>query len=323
MDEFFRWDFADNLIFFHGMLQSHQQVQLLILREFIGCPFEDQKLEHGNCLKIIGFWVDANCGSISLTHDSITNVISCVNDFLNHPDHCLILRDWQRLGGHLNWLLNVLCWGHPALSEMYWKMGGKNFSGRGIFINHEVREELTWLTDVIPQSIGVRFVDSMHWTDDAVDMVLWTDASLKLALSFCYAGNGFVYQLCPCPSHITIDIFFLELVTILSGIRHVASFNHPPCCLLVWTDSLDAVGVLNTLSTSTALHNVPLRAISEVILTSGLNLWVLHIPGKDNICANLLSCLLFDEYQQKYPSDCICTFTPPRKLLPARWRECF
>lgn len=51
-------------------------------------------------------------------------------------------------------------------------------------MNCEVHEELTWLMDVIPQSIGVQFVDSMHWTDDAVDMVLWTDASLKLALSF-------------------------------------------------------------------------------------------------------------------------------------------
>jgi len=199
----------------------------------------------------------------------------------------------------------------------------KQFAGGRIFINRDVHEELTWLRDVIPRSIGVRFVDSMQWDDESADFIVWTDASLKLALSFYYAGNGFVYQLQPCPSTISIDIFFLELVAILSAIHHVASFSKPPHRLLLWTDSLDAVGVLNSLNASTALHNGPLSAISEVILASGLDLHVRHIPGKENIRADLLSRLLLDEYQQKFPADCIRMFAPPRDLLPARWRECF
>ena len=61
--------------------------------------------------------------------------------------------------------------------------------------------------------------------DHVADIVLWMDASLHLALSFVYAGNGFVYELHPCPPQIKIDIFFLELVAILSAIHHVASFE--------------------------------------------------------------------------------------------------
>ena len=323
MDDFFGWDYADNLILFRGMLRPKRQVLLLIFWEFISCPFENKKQEHGESLKIIGFWIDANRGSISLTSDSVQDIIARVDNFLSHPDRCPVLRDWQRLGGHLNWVLNVLPWGRPALSAMYRKMSDKQFANGRIFINRDVREDLTWLRDVMPRSIGVRFVDSMQWEDEGADIVVWTDASLKLALSFYYAGNGFVYQLQPCPPTISIDIFFLELVAILSAIHHVASFSKPPRRLLLWTDSLDAVGILNSLNASNALHNAPLSAISEVILASGLDLRVRHIPGKENIRADLLSRLLLDEYRRKFPADRVRVFTPPRDLLPARWRESF
>lgn len=163
----------------------------------------------------------------------------------------------------------------------------------------------------------------MQWDDEGADIVVWTDASLKLALSFYYASNGFVYQLQPCLPTISIDIFFLELVAILSDIHHVASFSKPPRHLLLWTDSLDAVGILNSLNGSNALHNTPLSAISEVILASGLDLCVCHISGKENIHADLLSHLLLDEYQRKFPADHVRIFTPPRDLLPVQWRESF
>lgn len=50
-----------------------------------------------------------------------------------------------------------------------------------------------------------------------VIILLWTDASLKLGLAFVDAGNG--YQICP-PS-VKINIFFLELVAILSAVVEV------------------------------------------------------------------------------------------------------
>ncbi|KIM83057.1 hypothetical protein PILCRDRAFT_88310 [Piloderma croceum F 1598] len=55
-------------------------------------------------------------------------------------------------------------------------------------------------------------------------MVLWTDAN------------------------VTINIFFLELVTILSAVHYAASLPHPPRKLVIFTDSLDSVGVFNSLS---------------------------------------------------------------------------
>lgn len=256
---------------------------------------------------------------------SIDDIISKITAFLNTPNRSPALRDWQRLAGHLNWLLNVLPWGRPALTELYRKTSGKQHPYAAIPINATVITDLSWLVNVIPRSTGVRFVDAGIWSDDQADLVIWTDASLTRAIAFTYTGNGFVYPLKSPQTHSKdkIDIFFLELLAILSAIFHAASFVHPPRHLLIWTDSLDSVAVLDSLRASEPLHNGPLLAIADIILRSGIDLHVRHIEGKQNIRADMLSRLLLDEYTFKFPADRVRIFSPPRDLLPARWREHF
>ena len=192
MDDYFSWDFLDNLTLYHGILHPHKQVQLLVLWDFLSCLFEDRKQEHGESLKIIGFWVDPNVGSILLSAETVDDVIGHINTFLDHGSCCPPLQDWQHLAGHLNWLLNVLPWGRPALSELYSKMSGKSLTNRGIFINRDVCQDLSWLAEVIPRSIGIHFVDSLMWDDADADLVVWSDACL-VGLGFCFASQGFVY----------------------------------------------------------------------------------------------------------------------------------
>jgi hypothetical protein len=260
---------------------------------------------------------------LSLPPSSITDIVERINTFISAKDRKLPLREWQRLGGHINWLLNVLPWGRPAITELYRKTSGKSLASGSIFLNKQVIADLSWLASVIPKSSGIRFIDDGMWDDSEADMVLWTDASLKLGMGFTYAGRGFMYQLAPCPPDITIDIFFLELVAILSAIHHVASLPKPPRKLLIHTDSLDSVSVFNTLRANESIHNAPLLAVAGIILESGMDLRVRHIPGKLNIRADLLSRLLLDEYRSKFPADRVRLFSPPRDLLPARWRACF
>ncbi|THU89309.1 hypothetical protein K435DRAFT_678323 [Dendrothele bispora CBS 962.96] len=193
---------------------------------------------------------------------------------------------------------------------MYQKMSGKTHQHAGIPINGEVYCDLTWFTNMLQTAIGVRFVDARTWDDSEADFVGWTDAS-NSGLAFVYAGNGLVYQLNPNPKPI-VDIFFRELLAILCLLHHVASFSSPPHCVLIHSDSLNSVEVLNSI----------LLAIADIIL-KGIDLRVRHIPGKDNIRADLLSRFLFDDYKHQFPSECICTFEPPREVLPAQWRESF
>ncbi|EMD30707.1 hypothetical protein CERSUDRAFT_60921, partial [Gelatoporia subvermispora B] len=91
------------------------QVQLLILWDTIGCPWEAKKQMSDSPLVIIGFWVDPNLGSISLFPSSVVDILTALSTFINSPNRKQPLREWQRLAGHLNWLLNVLPWGRPAL----------------------------------------------------------------------------------------------------------------------------------------------------------------------------------------------------------------
>ncbi|KAG7441872.1 uncharacterized protein BT62DRAFT_907356, partial [Guyanagaster necrorhizus] len=77
----------------------------------------------------------------------------------------------QHLGGYLNWVLNVLPWGHLALSSLYRKMARKTHSFTKIFINAAVREDLFWFSSILPDSIGVHFVDSALWADSEADMI--------------------------------------------------------------------------------------------------------------------------------------------------------
>jgi len=86
MDDFFRWDYVNNLVFYHGRLHPYCQVQLLLLWENISCPFEDKKQDHSEVLKIIGFFVDINRRTITLTPDSIDNIILKIHTFLATPN---------------------------------------------------------------------------------------------------------------------------------------------------------------------------------------------------------------------------------------------
>ncbi|KAJ3831556.1 hypothetical protein F5878DRAFT_549402, partial [Lentinula raphanica] len=119
------------------------------------------------------------------------------------------------------------------------------------------------------------------------------------------------------------DIFFRELLAILLGLHHIASKPSPPKRALLFSDSLDPVQVLSSLAVKESSHNSILLAIAGIILKTGIDIRVRHIPGKDNIKTDLLSGLLLDEFKLQFPSYRVRTFEPPRELLPARWRESF
>ncbi|KAF6745782.1 hypothetical protein DFP72DRAFT_763733, partial [Ephemerocybe angulata] len=212
MDDFFGIDVDSNLVFYQGRYRPASQAALLRFWDFIGCPWEEKKQEHGACLKIIGFYVDINRGSISLAPEAISTLLKFISDFLASPDRKAPLQTWQRLAGYINWALNVLLWGRPGLCEVYRKMAGKSNARASLYLNRETTEELTWLHEAISSSLGVSFITEGCWKDEEADLVVWTDASLRLGMAFVFGNSGYVYPIRPCPPGASIDIFFLELV---------------------------------------------------------------------------------------------------------------
>ena len=71
-------------------------------------------------LKIIGFYVDINRGTLTLTDEAIVDVVNTVRTFLGTSGRRPSLRKWLRIGRHLNWVFNVLPLGRPALVHWPW-----------------------------------------------------------------------------------------------------------------------------------------------------------------------------------------------------------
>ena len=181
----------------------------------------------------------------------------------------------------------------------------------GIALNSDVIRNLEWLIEAILKAIGVCFINATHWDDQEADFVLWTDASLCLGLAFVYAGSGFTYALSTGLAKEKIDIFFLELVAILSAVHHVALFSCPPRKVLLWTDSLNSVAAYSSLRAAEPIHNSVLLALAGILLQTGIDLWVCHIAGKENVRADLLSRLMIDEYYRRFPAERVHLFSPP------------
>ena len=93
--------------------------------------------------------------------------------------------------------------------------------------------------------------------------------------------------------------------------------------LLIHSDSLDTVSVFDTLAASQSSHNAILLAIADIVMRTGIDVRVRHIRGVDNVMADMLSRLLFSDFQKQFPSYRIRIMEPPRELLPVRWRDCF
>ncbi|KAF8804436.1 hypothetical protein BYT27DRAFT_7106854 [Phlegmacium glaucopus] len=99
------------LSFTREFSQPHQQAQLLMLWDEIGCPWKEKKQEFGAELKIIGFYVNINHGTLTLTNNVIADIITAVRAFLATPGRRPSLWDWLRVGGYLNWVFHVLSLG--------------------------------------------------------------------------------------------------------------------------------------------------------------------------------------------------------------------
>ncbi|EMD30720.1 hypothetical protein CERSUDRAFT_37904, partial [Gelatoporia subvermispora B] len=108
------------------------------------------------------------------------------------------------------------------------------------------------------------------------------------------------------------DIFFMEMIGVLSALHHAATLQSPPRRVLIWSDSLNSVHAFDSLAVSEPLHNAPLRAAASIILSTGIDVRVHHIDGKHNIRADMLSRKMLSEYVRRFPADRVRTFEPPR-----------
>jgi hypothetical protein len=314
VDDTFSWELASNVSFYspYGKFLPTKQAQLLVLFDDVGIPHEERKQVFGAPLQIIGFDVDPNLLTITMPLAARDELVLAIRSFAN-PRQRRSLRDFQRLAGWVNWSLNVYPLLRPGLSGVYEKMRRGSFPFQKLSINNSICHELRWLADHIETSNGVRIIESREWSRSEAHTTLLCDA--------CPSGMGYWSPqtcegfVCAISPNSRNGIFFFEALTVLSALSHVCESVSPkPHRLAILTDSLNTFDMFNSLHALPAYNPILITA-TDLLLRSGIQLRVFHIPRNDNKVADALSRRDITTACHLHPTLTIASFSPPRFTL--------
>lgn len=138
-----------------------EQTRLLLLWDEIALPHEEEKQISGTCIPIIGFDVNPNAMTVTMSDTKKGELVDACTSFTARGAR-KTLREFQRLQGWVNWALNVFPHLRPALCESYQKISGKTRANAPIRINNAMRLELRWLIAHVKASSGVHMLKSVE-----------------------------------------------------------------------------------------------------------------------------------------------------------------
>ena len=127
----------------YGMYYPTAQMKLLKLWYKLSIPHGKKKQVYGPVIPYVGFDVDPNTMTISLSDDCQAKLIAKVLDFSKVGKHCSLL-EFQWLSGHINWSLPVWPLLQPSLLAIYAKIAGKTKPHADVHVNKAIEVELTW-----------------------------------------------------------------------------------------------------------------------------------------------------------------------------------
>lgn len=144
---------------------------------------------------------------------------------------------------------------------------------------------------------------------------LYTDACL-FGMGFWSPSHSLAFQHSISPTS-TFPIFYWEAYAVLSAFTWIVNYCHPsPQRVVIYTDNTNTVDMFNTLR-ATPLYNPIIMTAVEVMMSSGTQLRVAHIPGEANTIADSLSRFMNIYIRSALPHVDIHTFQPPHLLLGA------
>jgi hypothetical protein len=314
VDDVFSWDFAGNLDFYepYEAFIPEKQYRLLLLWDELGIPHEQSKQTHGTSLRIIGFDIDVSSMTITMPPKALNELIEAIRAFAR-PNKRRTLRVFQRIAGWINWSLNVFPLLRPGLCTLYEKMRGKTGANLPISVSVSLCRELIWLADHMERLPGVNLLASREWSAADTDVHLLCDACPG-GLGFWYptSQEGFQYTTTTKDPH---DIFYLEALAVLSALEWYIHSKRPTgrssTRVVIFTDNENTVNMFNSLHASPHLNPILITAVN-LLLTSNVELRVLHIAGTTNQTADALSRFNNNRLSSIAPNLSVSKFTPPQ-----------
>ncbi|GAA5945714.1 hypothetical protein JCM1841_002701, partial [Sporobolomyces salmonicolor] len=270
------------------------QARLLLVWNFVGCPWEWDKQLSGKRLVVLGHLVDSDALTVSLPEAAKQGFADSVANFLAPGKQPLVA--FQRLAGYGNWICTSLPFAKFALVSIYEKMRGKSRRNGSIWINTAVRRNLAWLVRELSTAPPLDLLDPAlePWGFDEADLVLFTDACLRSndpscsGLGFWYASNQrrvpFFARLDP-PLQ---DIILAEALAVHSAIEMALAQELAHSRLLICTDSSASVYAYDAGRGEGPLLEL-VRDSYRALAAAGIDLRIRHVQGERNKTADTLS----------------------------------
>jgi hypothetical protein len=324
VDDVFSWEFADNMLWYapYEALLPRKQALLLYLWDVLGIPHEKRKQEWGYKLVIIGFEVDPNDMTITMSLESRSDLVQAIYSFAKVGLR-LPLRRFRQLAGWINWALNVYPLLRPGLCILYVKMSHISQPERPwqlIWISKSLCRELVWVAQHIEISNGIHIIESLEWDASEADLAAFTDASL-MAMGFCFPSSHTGYH-CPIPVGSDFPIFYFEALSVLSALDHICHHllmdrASPNTKVAIFCDNMNTVDMFNSLRAQPRYNPILLTAV-DLLIQFHVQLRLFHVPGSDNSVADLISRSSSHlEASLLLPRYTVLPFIPPQLTLGA------
>jgi hypothetical protein len=258
---------------------SSPQVALLRLWDELGFPHKPKKQIHSSPSPTIGIDINPNELTFTLPDLAHKHLITELETWTSPSCSRFQLQRWQKLGGWINWVLNVFPDLRPCLNAFYSKIAGKSQASLYIRINNDVRNDFLWALSMLELLPPVCLLHSLTWTQSEADVTVFCDACPK-GMGFWIQGTGNVFY-CPTPPEAPPLIYYVEALCVLVALSHCCSSMTPNQKLLFYTDNANVIDIFSSLRCHPEFNAIPKHAVTTRI-HSQVDLRVSHIQGEMN-----------------------------------------
>ena len=262
----------------------------------IGVPLAPEKtVGPSQTLEFAGIFLDTIDMSASLPQDKVTKFMTCLNDLYNTKS--ATLKQIQSLAGMLNFACGVIAPARAFSRRLYNLSTGltKPFHHRKVTL--QVRSDLqVWRTFLTQHNRKTFFLDHKFLSQQVLQ--LYTDASTTIGFGG-YLGSKWFSGLWPTDCT-KINIAILEIYPILLAFK-LWGYRLSNKCILLNSDNMAVVHILNTFTSKDKSIMSILRAIVIELMINNILIKAVHILGKNNICSDLLSRDQVPKALQLYP----------------------
>ena len=271
-------NYIDDVIAIHPRHQADQEFDTLYsLFEFLGVPINPKKVvPPTRVLTCMGICVDVDARQLTIPHEKILEIVDTCRLFLTRS--YVTKRQLQSLLGRLLYIHRCV---HAARIFVNRLLNNLRKATGRIVLNDEMKQDLSWFVQFLTKANGrVMFNDARNKLDVFVDaslsgMGLYWDNNVYAVSRHVLATQG-------------LSITQLEFLNVLIAIRTFAK-NWTGQCIRLHVDNKAVVYALQNARIRDSYMQQVARSIWLLLATYDIKVECTHIPGKDNVKADILS----------------------------------